>query len=95
MGIDPNNHRLNHSLPRPAHPILTSIETIQIKNDMNNTQRYDNDQVSDARSCLDDETPRGSLTLPDLNLDLSMSFPSPSSSLGINRDEDLEKKNQH
>ncbi len=86
MGIDPNNHRLNHSLPRPAHKNPeNSASTASTSSLMNNQL------VSDAGSYMEDKSPSGLATLPNLNLDLSMGFPS-SSSLGVNEDEDKEKK---
>ncbi|KAJ0038323.1 hypothetical protein Pint_22240 [Pistacia integerrima] len=89
---------LSLKLQNPENSTSTASTSSLVKNDTNNQlvrsqQRRDNDQVSDAGSCLEDEAPGAPCgsTLPDLNLDLSMSFPS-SSSLGINKDEDKEKK---
>lgn len=83
MGIDPNNHRLNqthYSSPQNlSTPIITSFATV-------NTQKIlkpfetDNDQaISDAASCLEDETLLRSHH-QHLNLELSVAIPSPSPS---------------
>ncbi|XVE85390.1 hypothetical protein DITRI_Ditri17bG0087200 [Diplodiscus trichospermus] len=77
MGIDPNNHRLNHNvLPhRPENPHNSHASSGSKVPATNNIppvkSRRDNDQVSDAASCLEDE-PSGQL--PDLNLDLTISI---------------------
>ncbi|KAK8529257.1 hypothetical protein V6N13_102190 [Hibiscus sabdariffa] len=85
MGIDPNNHRLitRNLLPRPQFPHISNTGAsgispgpkVPITGDANNRPplkcRRDNDQVSDAASCLDDEP--CSNQLPDLNLDLTIS----------------------
>ncbi|XP_022775676.1 transcription factor MYB8-like [Durio zibethinus] len=86
-GIDPNNHRLiNHNvLPRaesPRNSTSTSATSSSSKvpaatNNINPTvkSRCDNDQISDAASCMEDEPCN---QLPDLNLDLTISISSPS-----------------
>ena len=75
MGISPNHHRLNHSLPRlqslgastsKTSSALKSHECQPVK------CHVDNNQVSDAGSVLEDD-PRG---LPDLNLSLTLDVPS-------------------
>ncbi|KAJ4960524.1 hypothetical protein NE237_020434 [Protea cynaroides] len=79
MGIDPSNHRLNQKLPRTL--ILSGSDTssgsktqVACQPCKPKKSQGDNDQVSDAGSCLED----GACTLPDLNLDLAMSIPPPS-----------------
>ncbi|XP_043703042.1 transcription factor MYB8-like [Telopea speciosissima] len=79
MGIDPNNHRLNQKLPRTQ--ILSGTDTssglkIQACQPCKpRKSQGDNDQVSDAGSCLED----GTCNLPDLNIDLTINnIPSPS-----------------
>ncbi|KAA8529071.1 hypothetical protein F0562_033441 [Nyssa sinensis] len=78
MGIDPNNHRLSHNLFRPQNPDASGSATSSASKshacEAAKSRGGDNDQVSDAGSCLEDE-PSG---LPDLNLDLTMTIPSPS-----------------
>ncbi|KAJ4972728.1 hypothetical protein NE237_005902 [Protea cynaroides] len=79
MGIDPNKHRLNQKFPHPQ--IVSGGSDTSSRSKTQTCQSFkplksqgDNDQVSDAGSCLEDDT----CTLPDLNLDLTMSIPSPS-----------------
>lgn len=84
MGIDPNNHRPTNAaiLPRPHnHPpqmLKTRAGTFNHKpveiesksprgDDQNNCE-----QVSDGRSCLEDDSSSGGHLLPDLNLDLTV-----------------------
>uniref|UniRef100_A0A5B7A4R1 Uncharacterized protein n=1 Tax=Davidia involucrata TaxID=16924 RepID=A0A5B7A4R1_DAVIN len=79
MGIDPNNHRLSHNFRRPKNGSDASGSATSSASKSHSRQpvktRGDNDQVSDAGSCLEDE-PRG---LPDLNLNLTITInPSPS-----------------
>ncbi|XP_031276295.1 transcription repressor MYB6-like [Pistacia vera] len=79
MGIDPNNHRLDH-IPRPQLPQRHDISaTVTSKHAVSNAKviSADNDRVSDAGSCLEDETSGDS----NLNLDLTISVPSLSSAL--------------
>ncbi|KAA8530640.1 hypothetical protein F0562_005426 [Nyssa sinensis] len=78
MGIDPNNHRLNQITPRPQNqsisPVLTSSGSMN-KDTSKPTKNFgDNDRISDAASCLEDEKPGSH----DLNLDLTIAIPSPS-----------------
>ncbi|XP_010274638.1 PREDICTED: transcription repressor MYB6-like [Nelumbo nucifera] len=78
MGIDPNNHRLNHTLPSP---IFKKVSGSDISSGSKNQQATkpcppekshgDEDQVSDGRSSLEEDT--SACALPDLNLDLTMS----------------------
>lgn len=80
MGIDPNNHRLNH-IPRPQRPQRDDFSSnVTSKNEACKTKVTsggNNDRVSDAGSCLEDETSGDST----LNLDLTISVPSLSSTL--------------
>ncbi|RWR93891.1 transcription repressor MYB4-like protein [Cinnamomum micranthum f. kanehirae] len=80
MGIDPNNHRLNHTLPprqrqHGSNSTSSSGSKSQVCEpcDQQMKSQGDNDQVSDAASCLNDE----SCSLPDLNLDLTKTTSSP------------------
>ncbi|GAV75832.1 Myb_DNA-binding domain-containing protein [Cephalotus follicularis] len=76
MGIDPNNHKLNQIPPRPqpqCDSVVPSGSTDACKPKSDNS-----DRVSDSTSCLDDETTTGS---SNVNLDLTMAFPSPSPTL--------------
>lgn len=95
MGIDPNNHRLTHKFPPLQNPTTSGSSTssglkdnrnIIAKNIHNNEPTIkpeiglsdlNHEQVSDAASGLEDESYGG---VPDLNLDLTMSIPSTSSS---------------
>ncbi|CAL5350304.1 hypothetical protein CsSME_00037496 [Camellia sinensis var. sinensis] len=78
MGIDPNNHRLNQSLTRSQNLGTSGSATSSASKDRASqpmkTKGDHNDQVSDAGSCLEDAT----CVLPDLNLDLKITIPSPS-----------------
>ncbi|XP_048318055.2 transcription factor MYB8 isoform X1 [Ziziphus jujuba] len=94
MGIDPNNHRLNHSFPRPHHhhPSSQTAGTQMSFGFIKSPTNTDNnihplkssncDQESDAGSCLENEFcgDRNDHQLPDLNLDLAISISSPNSS---------------
>ncbi|XP_002534714.2 transcription factor MYB8 [Ricinus communis] len=84
MGIDPKNHRLNQILPRSHHHqhnhqtdhVSAPVEVGTCNRPNKSTHGHDNnDRVSDAASCLEDETCSGS---SDLNLDLTIAVPSPS-----------------
>lgn len=91
MGIDPNNHRLCHTLPRPQNPQNSASATSsglksQAKQPPEKSD-VDNEQVSDAGSCLEDEP---CSALPDLNLDLTMSVPSPSIGVVQEKEKDNE-----
>ncbi|XAR52495.1 hypothetical protein NMG60_11020612 [Bertholletia excelsa] len=74
MGIDPNNHKLNQSLARPQNPGSDSSAS---KNQVSEEpeKMIGNNQVSDAGSSLEDVEPQ---SLPDLNLELTITLPSPS-----------------
>ncbi|XP_042487068.1 transcription repressor MYB4-like [Macadamia integrifolia] len=81
MGIDPNNHRLNQRVPRPQTQLVSGGSDTSSGSKTHIFQpckpvksQGDNDQVSDAGSCLEDDT----CNLPDLNLDLTIRIPSPS-----------------
>nr|AKR80571.1 R2R3 MYB transcription factor [Vaccinium uliginosum] len=94
MGIDPNNHRLNQNLPprsQNPRPSPTATASSASKHDVSQplkTKLAENDQVSDAASCLDDDsTP----CLPDLNLDLKITL-NYSSSISINFVEEEKKE---
>ncbi|KAL4362942.1 hypothetical protein GQ457_04G009050 [Hibiscus cannabinus] len=103
MGIDPNNHRLitRNLLPRPQFPHISNTGAsgispgpkVPVTGDANIRSplkcRRDNDQVSDAASCLDDEP--CSNQLPDLNLDLTISV---SAATVDELEDDQRKKNQ-
>ncbi|KAG2700772.1 hypothetical protein I3843_06G012000 [Carya illinoinensis] len=82
MGIDPNNHRLSHKLPRPPHMTKTSSDATtlsglklssgtiaQEQQPVKSRGDINCDQVSDAGSCLEEYNSCG---LPDLNLDLTI-----------------------
>ncbi|XAR72264.1 hypothetical protein NMG60_11018845 [Bertholletia excelsa] len=76
MGIDPNNHRLNQSLPRSQNPDASgSAASSASKLDPASQlvkKRGDDDQTSDGASSLEDAT----RALPDLNLELTITLPS-------------------
>lgn len=85
MGIDPNNHKPHRSFPRPriseAEPESSSGSMNKPRSEImpfvNSCGAIPNDRVSDAESCLEEEsTPTGS---SHLNLDLTIAFPSPTS----------------
>lgn len=84
MGIDPNNHRLNQNLPRSQNPCASGGATTSsaskeiVSHPMTKSKLlWENDQVSEAASCLEDST----RCLPDLNLDLKISTIDHSSSI--------------
>ncbi|XP_039066445.1 transcription repressor MYB6-like [Hibiscus syriacus] len=72
MGIDPNNHKLNQypKRPQPQHVVPPMNEAFKLR--MSST---DNDGVSDAASCIKDETPAAGVS----NLDLELTIAVPSS----------------
>lgn len=80
MGIDPNNHRLNHKLPsrqQQQHGSNSSTSSrwksqVCEPNEQVRSQG-ESDRVSDAASGLSHNTP----VLPDLNLDLTVTISSP------------------
>ncbi|XWS47580.1 hypothetical protein CRYUN_Cryun14cG0164300 [Craigia yunnanensis] len=72
MGIDPNNHKLNQYplRPQPQHvPLNPTAMNVACKPRGSLT---DNDRVSDAASCLEDER----FGVSNLDLDLTIAFPS-------------------
>ncbi|KAG9448964.1 hypothetical protein H6P81_008929 [Aristolochia fimbriata] len=90
MGIDPNNHRLSRNLPPILQQQQASSDRATISeysksqvceaicDDDGKSDRhiyYNGHQVSDAASSSNDEE---CAAVPDLNLDLSISLPSPS-----------------
>uniref|UniRef100_A0A5B7A2R3 Uncharacterized protein n=1 Tax=Davidia involucrata TaxID=16924 RepID=A0A5B7A2R3_DAVIN len=95
MGVDPNNHRLSHNFPRPQNPHAsagTSTATMSSASKSHACHepviktRGDNDQqVSDAGSCLEEDEPCSGL--PDLNLDLTITIPSSSSTATADQEE--------
>ncbi|KAM7271805.1 hypothetical protein ACFE04_031019 [Oxalis oulophora] len=102
MGIDPNNHRLSHNPSRlinNQNPYTKNavnaplIKSRQADTNNNNGTKHDNDQLSDAASCLEDHKPidynnkiiNGDGAWPDLNLDLTISV---NTNLSINIDDD-------
>ncbi|KAL6010909.1 hypothetical protein ACLOJK_001352 [Asimina triloba] len=99
MGIDPNNHKLgnNITVAQPQHKhgsnSSTSSGSRSLVCEPHRPARShrDNDLVSDAASCLDDD----SITLPDLNLDLTMAIPSPSLTAHIRKDEEFNELRRH
>lgn len=79
MGIDPNNHRLSNNRPRLDQPpnFTSSCATLsdhQLKCPPHHhpKSRGENDQVSDAGSCFEEDS---SGMAADLNLDLKISIP--------------------
>lgn len=84
MGIDPNNHRPTNTalLLRPHnHPpqmLKTRAgtfnhEPVEIESKSPRCDDQNNcEQVSDGRSCLEDDSSCGGHLLPDLNLDLTV-----------------------
>nr|QCF29939.1 R2R3-MYB transcription factor [Paeonia qiui]QIG55732.1 MYB transcription factor [Paeonia suffruticosa] len=92
MGIDPNNHRLNQTLPvSPTHVTMSEQppppETLQPPR--SKSHGNNNDGVSDAASCLEDETSSSSL---DLNLDLTIAISTSPSPLLISGEKTKESK---
>ncbi|RZC04026.1 myb-related protein 308-like [Glycine soja] len=87
-GIDPNNHRLNHTTPSSLQNSLMSDDSSKAfsmkdtnKNETSKLPRvYNHVEVSDAASG-EAESP---CALPDLNLDLSITNPSASQSISGN-----------
>ncbi|XP_030950005.1 myb-related protein 308-like [Quercus lobata] len=95
MGIDPNNHRLNHiNVSRPqtsnasAGAMSSGLKT-HANNQSEKSQVENCDQVSDAGSCLEDD----SCGLPDLNLDLMITMPSLNSLADVEEEQKLVESN--
>ncbi|XP_065856563.1 transcription repressor MYB6-like [Euphorbia lathyris] len=98
MGIDPNNHRLNqfhlqHSASTNSSSVFKQepAADVKLENVVNNNDNNDDEQAaSDGESVLDQNVQQG--FLPDLNLDLTITFPSSSSSI-INVDQEKQEIN--
>jgi len=71
MGIDPNNHKLNQTLMHPPQNQCISNHAAP----KTKTEPAENDRLSDSASCLEDDNTSGSDD--QLNLDLTIAFPSP------------------
>lgn len=95
MGIDPNNHRLSHiNVSRPqtsnASADAMSFGLKTHANHQSEKSQVENcDQVSDAGSCLEDD----SCGLPDLNLDLMITMPSLNSLANVEEEQKLVESN--
>ncbi|GLT28833.1 hypothetical protein SLA2020_037370 [Shorea laevis] len=84
MGIDPNNHKLNHIplRPQPQHvsPAPTSKNTMDAyKQQKVIAASGENNGISDSASSLEEEDGKSAALLPNLNLDLTIAVPSPPS----------------
>ncbi|GKV47112.1 hypothetical protein SLEP1_g54037 [Rubroshorea leprosula] len=84
MGIDPNNHKLNHIplRPQPQHvsPPPTSKNTMDAyKQQKVIAPSGENNGISDSASSLEEEDGKSAALLPNLNLDLTIAIPSPRS----------------
>ncbi|KAK7845386.1 transcription repressor myb4 [Quercus suber] len=95
MGIDPNNHRLSHiNVARPqtsnasAGAMSSGLKT-HANHQSEKSQVENCDQVSDAGSCLEDD----SCGLPDLNLDLMITMPSLNSLANVEEEQKLVESN--
>ncbi|KAL7221618.1 hypothetical protein ACSBR1_023551 [Camellia fascicularis] len=76
IGIDPNNHRLNQTLPRPQNQSMSNLTTSsESTNDASKPLKAftDNDRVSVNASCLEDDN--SSSNELNLNLDLTIAIP--------------------
>ena len=94
MGIDPNNHRLNHYLPRPPAPCTAATATSSCLNNHASPPVKsvgDHDQTSDGGSSLDDNR----CVLPDLNLDLDLAITISNPSLDVTEEEKKHKDSKH
>ncbi|XP_022759929.1 transcription repressor MYB6-like [Durio zibethinus] len=73
MGIDPNNHKLNQYPIRPhPQPVIPPNPTSLNVTCKLRGSSVDNDRISDAASCLEDEK----FGVSNLDLDLTIAFPS-------------------
>ncbi|XP_010926054.1 transcription factor MYB8 isoform X1 [Elaeis guineensis] len=103
MGIDPNNHHVSQSLSlhRPQISGSATLSGGPVNHERKKWQQYlismtDNDRVSDTGSCLPSKKGAASClednayVLPDLNLDLTMSIPSPSTTFAEWKQESAE-----
>ncbi|KAK2986732.1 hypothetical protein RJ640_010957 [Escallonia rubra] len=93
MGIDPNNHRLNQTLPSPRNPCcFSTVITSSGSSDASKPPKTlfaDNDRSeSDTASCLEDKT----IGSRELNLDLTVAVPSLSPSNADNKRHTTELK---
>lgn len=78
MGIDPNDHRPNHGIPRPTTEITNNVSADATSLSLNvhtsppakHHGDYDRKERDDERICPEE--------VPDLNLELTISFQSPS-----------------
>ncbi|KAM7520308.1 hypothetical protein LguiB_019270 [Lonicera macranthoides] len=93
MGINPNNHRLNHNLPPRQNQQISSDKTTSSgtinASDVSKTFG-DNDKQSEAASCLENETSVSSHQ--ELDLELSVAIPSSSPSFVENKRQNIESK---
>ncbi|XXG74224.1 hypothetical protein AAC387_Pa07g3001 [Persea americana] len=94
MGVDPNNHRMSRILPSHQQKNGTSSATSSgSKSQVCQPCQLpksngENDQMSDAASCLDDDK----CTLPDLNLDLTIAVSAPPLETASERPQSQESK---
>ncbi|XP_008797850.2 MYB-like transcription factor 4 [Phoenix dactylifera] len=94
MGIDPNNHRVSQSVPlrQPQSSRNVTLLGGPASHERRECQQLnsatENDRVSDTASCLEDDA----YMLPDLNLDLTKSAPSPPTTVMEWRQESEELK---
>lgn len=94
MGVDPNNHRMSRTLPSHQQKNGTSSATSSgSKSQVCQPCQLpksngENDQMSDAASCLDDDK----CTLPDLNLDLTIAVSAPPLETASERPQSQESK---
>ncbi|THF98392.1 hypothetical protein TEA_029206 [Camellia sinensis var. sinensis] len=76
IGIDPNNHRLNQTLPRPQNQYMSNLTTSsESTNDASKPLKAftDNDRVSLNATCPEDDN--SSSNELNLNLDLTIAVP--------------------
>ena len=81
MGVDPNNHRLNHTHLRPNrnvepqtlgnYPLSSTVKT-EASNALKPRNKCDIGEVSNAPTCLEEDDQPS--VQPDLNLDLRITF---------------------
>ncbi|GMH26248.1 hypothetical protein Nepgr_028091 [Nepenthes gracilis] len=79
-GIDPNNHRLNQTLTPSSHNHVIITGKEKLISDPENYSRNHTEHVNDEGNGIEDHN-----SLLDLNLDLTISVPSPS--LNLNKGE--------
>ncbi|XP_059649581.1 myb-related protein 308-like [Cornus florida] len=96
MGIDPNNHRLSHNhhrLPNAgtaSGSATTSASRSHASHPPEKIQGENDQALSDAGSCLEAENHRA---MVDLNLDLSITIPSPQTAAIV--DEEERRQNEY